>query len=171
MHRLSDNLILSVVLVFFLCTVPAVDGYSQSTQTDLTLIRLAYDIPVSNKSGLEELHIHRKHSSTARNQRHSSGFIGRNALERYNPISVVLAGSLYGYQHAISPQLSNRCIYHPSCSVFSREIITERGLLPGVILTADRIARCNRISAMDTPQHRLDYELGRIVDETGRYHK
>lgn len=170
MHKLSANSRAVVSLALILSVLLAGDVFAQSMQTDLALIRLASGIPVSDEYGVER-HIHRKHGPDSGRQSRSPRFLGRNALERYNPVSLVLTGSLYGYQNAISPQLSNRCIYHPSCSVFSREIITERGLFPGMILTADRISRCNRISAMDAPQHRLDFGQGRIIDETARYHK
>ncbi len=170
MHKLSDSFRAFASIALFLSVLLVGDAFSQSTQTDLALIRLASDIPVSGEYGIKR-HIHEKHAHDSGMQSRPPRFLGRNALERYNPVSLVLAGSLYGYQNAISPQLSNRCIYHPSCSVFSREIISERGLLPGMILTGDRISRCNRISAMDAPQHRLDYGQGRIIDETARYHK
>ncbi|MFO8029479.1 MAG: membrane protein insertion efficiency factor YidD [Cyclonatronaceae bacterium] len=170
MHRLSGNLTVAFAFTLFLSVLAANKGFSQSIETDIALIRLASDIPVSDGYGVER-HLHRKHAPDSGRHSRPPRFLGRNAMERYNPVSLVLSGSLYAYQNAISPQLSNRCIYHPSCSVFSREIITERGLVPGIILTADRISRCNRLSAMDAAEHRLDYEQGRIIDETARYHK
>lgn len=159
-----------ISLALLLTLMAANNVMSQSLRTDLALVRLASDIPVTGESGIDH-RFQRINDDDAVERSRPPRLLGRNVLERFNPVSLVMAGSLYGYQNAISPQLSNRCIYHPSCSAFSREIISERGLIPGVFLTADRISRCNRISAMDAPQHRFEFRLGRIIDETERYHK
>lgn len=102
-------------------------------------------------------------------QQTGSFTLGRNAFERYNPVSLLLAGSLRTYSSVISPQLGSNCIYHTSCSVFSRQAISEAGLADGILLTADRISRCNRIAGSDTPFHRIDEETGLIRDEVTRY--
>lgn len=100
-----------------------------------------------------------------------SGFspAGRNAFERYNPVSLTLSASLYVYRSAISPQLGSNCIYHTSCSTFGNRAINTQGFAKGMIMTADRISRCNRIAASDTPLHRIDTDTGLILDEPERY--
>ncbi len=94
---------------------------------------------------------------------------GRNAFERYNPVSLMLSASLYGYQSFISPQLGSNCIYHTSCSTFGQQAINTEGFAKGMIMTADRISRCNRIAGSDVPLHRIDTESGLIQDEPERY--
>lgn len=95
--------------------------------------------------------------------------IGRNMLERYNPISLTLSATLYTYRQFISPQLGSNCIYHTSCSAFGKESINIHGFTKGIILTADRISRCNRIAGSDVAFHRIDQDRGLIRDEPTRY--
>lgn len=57
-----------------------------------------------------------------------------------------LSSSMYIYQKVISPILSRSCAYSPSCSAYSKELIGEYGLIRGVIFTADRLSRCNKIA-------------------------
>lgn len=75
--------------------------------------------------------------------------IGKNAVTRYNPVSLLFTGSLYFYQKIISPQIGADCPYEISCSEFSRRCIQEYGLVKGVALAADRLTRCNQIAAYD----------------------
>ena len=35
------------------------------------------------------------------------------------------------------------CQFHPSCSNYSAQAITKKGAIPGIIMTSDRIIRCN----------------------------
>ncbi len=58
------------------------------------------------------------------------------------------------YQKVASPQLSANCIFEVSCSRFSRELIAEFGLVKGVALTADRLARCNKHTHRAAPKVR-----------------
>jgi putative component of membrane protein insertase Oxa1/YidC/SpoIIIJ protein YidD len=70
-------------------------------------------------------------------------------VHRYNPVNLAFSGMLFFYQNVISSQLNAGCLYSPSCSEFSRQSIREFGLLKGIFLTADRMERCTRISALD----------------------
>ncbi len=68
---------------------------------------------------------------------------------KYNPVTFVFSAMMYAYQGVISRHFSASCLYHPSCSEFSKELIKEYGLVKGVACSADRLTRCNRLSAMD----------------------
>lgn len=35
------------------------------------------------------------------------------------------------------------CQFHPSCSNYGAQAITQKGVIPGLIMTSDRIIRCN----------------------------
>ena len=74
-----------------------------------------------------------------------------NIILKYNPLSLGFGALMYVYQRSISRHFSASCLYSPSCSRFSRDLIKNYGLLEGIFLTADRIMRCNRIAAMDIP--------------------
>ncbi len=146
---------LFMVLIFgILLNLP---GYSvgQSFSDDQKLISRELD------------HRSKQQSRPADQERFSP--VGRNLVERYNPISLSLSASLYAYRQFISPQLGSNCIYHTSCSTFGKESINIHGFTKGVILTADRISRCNRIAGSDAAFHRIDQDRGQIRDEPTRY--
>jgi putative component of membrane protein insertase Oxa1/YidC/SpoIIIJ protein YidD len=87
---------------------------------------------------------------------------------KYNPLFWALNGSLTMYQKVVSPQISAGCLYETSCSRFSRKAIHEFGIFKGVALTADRLSRCNRISAAGITRDQLTRE-GKIIDEPSMY--
>lgn len=54
-------------------------------------------------------------------------------------------GGLYGiYQNVFSDQILNDCIYDRSCSAFSKDVFRHFNPLKGLMLTVDRLTRCNR---------------------------
>ncbi len=75
-------------------------------------------------------------------------FSGSNSpIVKYNPATISLGGLMYFYQKFISVQFSSSCLYNPTCSNFSRLLISEYGIIKGTALSADRLTRCNRLSA------------------------
>ena len=76
-------------------------------------------------------------------------FADKNWFVKYNPVSLLLGGALYLYQAVISPQIMQGCAFHPSCSNFSKGCIREYGFVKGAALSADRLTRCTRLSAID----------------------
>lgn len=67
---------------------------------------------------------------------------------KYNPIAYIAGGCMYFYQQVVSPQFSASCLYHPTCSEYSKALISEFGVFKGIVCTSDRLTRCNRISAV-----------------------
>lgn len=88
----------------------------------------------------------------------------------YNPLKWVLHGGLSFYQHVISRQISAGCLYHTSCSRFSRKALQEFGIIKGIALTTDRLGRCNRIAATDIMPVRMG-ENGLVDDEPYMYRR
>ena len=56
-------------------------------------------------------------------------------------MTAVLVLLLRGYRYAISPLYGQVCRYHPTCSAYALEAVTEHGGLRGSWLAVRRIAR------------------------------
>ena len=50
---------------------------------------------------------------------------------------------LKGYRFAISPLYGQVCRFHPTCSAYALEAVTEHGALRGSWLAARRVGRCH----------------------------
>ena len=92
-------------------------------------------------------------------------------FKKFNPFGLLLGGTLYLYQNILSKHISADCLYTPSCSEFSKQAIKEEGLLRGVILSIDRVNRCNRIAGADLNHYNPDQNTGRFPDPVSRHRK
>ena len=90
-------------------------------------------------------------------------------IKKINPVNIMFGGALYFYQNIISKQISSGCLYNPSCSEFSKNAIREYGLTKGVILSADRVYRCNRYAAGDLADKRREPGTNRYQDPVSKY--
>lgn len=93
----------------------------------------------------------------------------KNIIVRYNPVSLALGSLMYGYQKFISPQFSSTCLYSPSCSAYSKALIKQFGLIKGVACTADRLMRCNRLTASQIRRQDVDKHDHKVHEHTDRY--
>ena len=50
---------------------------------------------------------------------------------------------LKGYRFAISPLYGQVCRFHPTCSAYALEAVTEHGALRGSWLSVRRVGRCH----------------------------
>ena len=69
-------------------------------------------------------------------------------IVRFNPqetseLKLVATGLIRFYQKFISSQDGPTCGFHPTCSRFGMECIQKYGMVRGLLLTADRLIRCN----------------------------
>lgn len=67
---------------------------------------------------------------------------------RFNPqelseLKLVATGLIRLYQKFVSSQDGPSCNFQPTCSHFGMACIQEYGVLRGMMLTADRLLRCN----------------------------
>jgi putative component of membrane protein insertase Oxa1/YidC/SpoIIIJ protein YidD len=90
-------------------------------------------------------------------------------LHRINPIRLFLGLAMFGYQRIVSPQFAAGCIYEPSCSHFSKLAIREFGLIKGIVLTADRLTRCDRLSALTNHPVDRNLQTGKFTDFPSDY--
>jgi len=92
-------------------------------------------------------------------------------IKKINPVNMFFGGALYVYQNVLSKHISADCLFTPSCSEFSKQAIREYGLLKGVLLSVDRVNRCNRIAGQDLKHYDVDEKTNRYPDPLSRYKK
>lgn len=93
----------------------------------------------------------------------------KNKLAAWNPIAASLKGLMFVYQHVISQQLSASCPYEITCSNFSKTAISEFGMLKGVLMSADRLMRCNRIALTGISPLDINEHTGAVIDDLNNY--
>jgi putative membrane protein insertion efficiency factor len=64
-------------------------------------------------------------------------------FERMHEVPMVLTGLIRIYQVLVSSQDTQSCTFTLSCSRFGMEAIRKHGAFYGVLITADRLERCN----------------------------
>ncbi|MFN4083048.1 MAG: membrane protein insertion efficiency factor YidD [Bacteroidia bacterium] len=138
-------------IVFILLVLHSLNLFSQSVGSDMALI--------ANHAEIVPLKKYRKYTSLNK---------AENKLQQHNPINLVFSGLMYFYQNVLSSQINAGCLYTPSCSEFGKCSIKQHGLLVGMFLTADRLNRCNRVTAIEltsnNPRHK-----GKIADDCSKY--
>lgn len=89
---------------------------------------------------------------------------------KFNPFALPMVGAMWFYQKVVSAQLGAGCLYHPSCSNFSKECIERYGWFKGIALSADRLSRCSRLSSTDVLPT-AEIKDGRVLDLPSSYKK
>lgn len=90
---------------------------------------------------------------------------------RFNPeetseLKIVAIGLIRFYQKFISSQDRPTCNFHPTCSRFGMACIQEYGVVRGILLTADRLLRCNGAQAQ---HYHKDEATGKYIDPASHY--
>jgi putative membrane protein insertion efficiency factor len=90
---------------------------------------------------------------------------------RFNPqapseLKLVAMGLIRLYQKFVSSQDGPSCNFHPTCSHFGMACIQEYGLGRGILLTADRLLRCN---GSQTQHYHKDEITGKYIDPVSNY--
>lgn len=90
---------------------------------------------------------------------------------RFNPqetseLKLAATGLIRLYQKFISSQDGPTCSFFPSCSRFGIACIQEYGVLRGVLLTADRLLRCN---GSQSRHYHKDSVTGKYIDPVSDY--
>jgi len=123
------------------------------------------------KADIEHINFQLSHSGTGKSVRPYIYQKEQSFIKKFNPFGLLIGGTLYVYQNVLSKHLSADCLYTPSCSEFSKQAIKEYGLLKGIIMTADRLNRCNRIAAQDLRHYETDPVTKRYPDPVSKYGK
>ena len=90
---------------------------------------------------------------------------------RFNPketseLKFVATGLIRLYQKFVSSQDGSTCNFHPTCSRFGMACIQEYGVLRGILLTADRLLRCN---GSQSQHYHKDSVTGKYIDPVSDY--
>ncbi len=88
----------------------------------------------------------------------------------YNPLILFSNLLLDGYKKLISPlQGREVCYFSPTCSQYAKEAINREGFILGVVMTADRLERCNPFAPGYASDFYLGEREGRIFDPPQRH--
>ena len=95
----------------------------------------------------------------------------KQEIIRFNPqetseLKLAATGLIRLYQKIISTQDGPTCNFVPTCSRFGMACIQEYGLMRGLLLTADRLLRCN---GSQSRHHHRDEATGKYVDPISDY--
>jgi uncharacterized protein len=94
---------------------------------------------------------------------------GKSFIAKYNPFTLTANSMLFLYQQLFSVQISASCLYHTSCSEFSKHLIKDYGIVKGIPLSADRLSRCNRIASTDIHPLKIDEHSHKVIESTNIY--
>jgi putative membrane protein insertion efficiency factor len=78
----------------------------------------------------------------------------------------ILTGAIRFYQLFLSTQDIPVCNFTPTCSQFGIDSLRQFGAIRGILLTSDRLQRCNGMSA---PYYKIDYKSGKFIDPVQIY--
>lgn len=81
-------------------------------------------------------------------------------------LKLAATGLIRLYQKFISSQDSPACNFHPTCSHFGMACIREYGVVRGILLTADRLIRCN---GSQSQRYHKDSVTGKYIDPVSDY--
>ncbi len=95
----------------------------------------------------------------------------KQEVVRFNPqetseLKLVATGLIRLYQKFVSSQDGPSCQFLPSCSHFGMGCIQEYGFVRGIMLTADRLIRCN---GSRSNHYRRDSLTGKYIDPVSDY--
>lgn len=81
-------------------------------------------------------------------------------------LKVAATGLIRLYQKFVSSQDGPTCNFQPTCSRFGMACIHEYGVVRGILLTADRLLRCN---GSQSQHYHKDEVTGKYVDPVSDY--
>ena len=90
----------------------------------------------------------------------------RFSPQETSELKLAATGLIRLYQKFISSQDGPTCNFHPTCSRFGMRCIQEYGMIRGLLLTADRLLRCN---GSQLGHYHKDEATGKYVDPISDY--
>lgn len=81
-----------------------------------------------------------------------------------NPVKIVAASAIRGYQLFISPAQGPVCNFSPTCSHYAQAAIKKYGIIIGGLMAADRLMRCNPSAYKYFNRYYPEIRDGRLFD-------
>ena len=90
-------------------------------------------------------------------------------IKETSEIKILAIGLIHSYQRFISSQHDNSkvCIFTPSCSHFGLKSIRKYGIFYGILMTSDRLQRCNNLGKKYYP---INFNTGKFEDPVDRHY-
>lgn len=82
-------------------------------------------------------------------------------LEQTSEVSLLFSSLIRGYQLLVSSQDGRSCVFVPSCSHFSMQAFQKCKIPKAILLTSDRLQRCNSLSR---GWYQIDGTTGKAID-------
>jgi putative component of membrane protein insertase Oxa1/YidC/SpoIIIJ protein YidD len=143
-----------LICTLFLSAVAVTSGQDNNFLTDITLINNT--LSKSERGSKTRAYIYKD---------------GSSVITKFNPFNIIYGSSLYIYQNVFSKHFSADCLFTPGCSDYSKQAVREYGLPKGILLTIDRLNRCNRIAGQDLKHYSVDSKTHKYPDPVSRYRK
>ncbi len=96
----------------------------------------------------------------------SSQKVSHFNFQETSELKFAATGLIRLYQKFISSQDGPTCNFTPTCSRFGMACIQEFGMLRGILLTADRLIRCN---GLESTHYHKDPGTGKYIDPITDY--
>ena len=87
-------------------------------------------------------------------------------FQETSTLKFAATGLIRLYQKFVSTQDGPTCSFTPTCSRFGMACIQEYGMLRGILLTADRLIRCN---GSHSKYYYKDLRTGKYIDPISDY--
>ena len=87
---------------------------------------------------------------------------------RTSPLVAALLLPIRAYRRFVSPALTPRCRYYPTCSAYAEEAIRELGAVRGTVVAVWRVLRCNPFSAggLDPLSERRVFARNQVLERS-----
>lgn len=82
----------------------------------------------------------------------SQAFLAQAPARGPGPLKAFFSLLLGFYRQGLSPVDGPSCSFHPTCSGFARDALRRHGLAEGILMTGDRLIRCNAFDKSDYPR-------------------
>ena len=93
-----------------------------------------------------------------------TGIIRHDYLKQSSEFNIIGLGLIRLYQIGIASQQVSTCVFTPSCSRFCAATLTRYGFAKGLLLTSDRLQRCNSYAYGEYPVNDLTGKMNDLVE-------